>query len=66
MVEPLAGEPRRVNRVFAFLGILLCRAPLIVEADHILRLEGGVGDDKAHMRKLKTWSSSIAATTAIS
>ncbi len=44
--EPLAGEPRPVDRVFAFFNVLLDCAALIVEMDDPIRLHRQVGDDK--------------------
>ena len=46
--EPLAGQPRPVDRMLAFLDVLFCGATLIVEANDPVWLHRQVGDDKTH------------------
>jgi len=47
----LAGQPRPIDRLLAFLDMLLCCATLIVELDHSVCLHRQVGDHKSDVGK---------------
>ena len=47
----LAGQSSPINRVLAFLDVLLGGAALIVEADDPVRLHWQVGDNEADARE---------------
>ncbi len=47
VAEPLAGQSCPVDRVLAFLDVLLCRAALIIEAHDPFGVHRQVGDDEA-------------------
>ena len=51
IAEPFAGEPRPVDRVFAFLDVLFRCSALIVEPDDPVRFHRQIGDDEAHARE---------------
>lgn len=53
--EPLVRQPRRLDRVLAFLDPLLRFAALIVEIHHVLRGTVQVGHDEADGREQLAW-----------
>lgn len=50
----LAGQPCPIDRLFAFLDVLLCCAPLIVETHDPIWFHRQVGDNEAYAREVFT------------
>ena len=44
--QSLTGETRPVDRLLAFLDMLLCRSALVVKPDDPVRIHRQVGDDE--------------------